>query len=465
MNLPRSGRQAARRVGDVVGVALDAADQLAHGLGHVIEASSHVTQLVPRGQLDVRSEIAGGEPLAAVAQAANAGHHRQVGAHREIADHCQYHQQHGEVAEQHLPRVVDALLQQLVQARQQHVVHLRVADADRFGGHVEELRRRGAAEIATHHHALHHPVDRFAALTQGRHRAVELRLQLRSLGDDLFHAAFHLHRGRTDLLGHDDQRRALLIADFAPGEHGRRTAAQTAQAFDEKRQAVDRGGHEVIGLRLRIESQAVSIGEQRLEIQQLADQCGMRLIALRLRPTLHAALDLVPAAADVLPFAHGALVIGQGAVHFRDGRIDAGLQGGSAIGHGHIAAQQHRRYAAMLLGQLDELGQRPRQGGRHQLVLGTLDGAVELTGDGPHQAGEGEKHQQADQSELARIVETVHQQFSWGKQEFHRAFLNDARCCRGRSTSWRPDAGRRLARDQIDMRCAAQNTDPTRRSP
>jgi len=124
----------------MVGVALDAADQRAHGAGHVVETAGHVTQLVACRQLDCGGEIAGGEAFAALAQAADAGHYRQVGAHRQVADHRQHHQQHGEVAVQHLPGVIDALLQQLIQVRQQHVVHLRVGNADRLGGHVEELR-------------------------------------------------------------------------------------------------------------------------------------------------------------------------------------------------------------------------------------------------------------------------------------------------------------------------------------
>ncbi len=111
MNLPRGSRQAARRVGDVVGVALDAADQLAHGLSHGVEAAGDEAQLVTRGQVDMGCQIASSKPLAAITQATNAGHHRQVGTHREIADNGQYHQQHCEVAMQHLSGVVDALLQ------------------------------------------------------------------------------------------------------------------------------------------------------------------------------------------------------------------------------------------------------------------------------------------------------------------------------------------------------------------
>ncbi len=140
MNLPRGGRQAARRVGDVIGIVLDAADQPAHGLGHVVEAAGHVAQFIACSQVDVCREIPCGESFTAFAQTADAGHYRQVGAHRQVADHRQHHQQHGEVAVQHLPGVIDALLQQLIQVRQQHVVHLRVGNADRLGGHVEELR-------------------------------------------------------------------------------------------------------------------------------------------------------------------------------------------------------------------------------------------------------------------------------------------------------------------------------------
>ncbi len=118
----------------------------------------------------------------------------------------------------------------------------------------------------------------------------------------------------------------------------------------------------------------------------------MRLIALRLRPALHAPLDLVPAAADVLPFAHGALVIGQHAVHLGHRRINIRLQRAATIRHGVIAAQQHRRHTAVLLGKLDQLGQRPRQRSGYQFILGALDGAVELAGYGPHQAGEREEN-------------------------------------------------------------------------
>jgi len=181
-------------------------------------------------------------------------------------------------------------------------------------------------------------------------------LQLRTLSDDLLHAAFHLHRGRADFLGDDDQRGTLLVADRALGQHRRGAAAQAAEPLDQKRQAADRRGHQVVGLRLRIEGQAVGVRQQRLEVQQLADQRGVRLVALCLRPALYVPLDLVPAATDVLPFAHAALVVGQHTVQLRRRAIDIGLQRASAIGHAQVTAQQHRRHAAVLLGQFHQFG-------------------------------------------------------------------------------------------------------------
>ncbi len=267
MDLPRGGNQAARRVGDMVGVVLDAADQPAHGVGHVVEAAGDEAQLVARSQIDMGCQIASGEPLAADAQAADAGHHRQIGTHREIADHRQHHQQHGQVAEQHLSGVFDTLFEQAVQAWQQHVAHLRIADADRLGGDVEELRRRGAAEVSTHHHVLHHRIDHLATFAHGGDGAAQRRLEFRPLGNHLVDTALHVLGRRLDLLGQHNQRSALRLAHLAPGQYRRRTTAQAAQPLDQKRHAANRGGHQVIGLRLGIEGQAVGVRHLGLEVQ------------------------------------------------------------------------------------------------------------------------------------------------------------------------------------------------------
>ncbi|MCX4195133.1 hypothetical protein OMR07_05725 [Methylobacterium organophilum] len=131
------------------------------------------------------------------------------------------------------------------------------------------------------------------------------------------------------------------------------------------------------------------------------------------------ALDLLPAAADVLPLAQRALVFGERPLHFRHGSRDAGLQRIATPSRGGVAAQQHRRDAAVLLGQLDQAGQWSCQRGRHQLAFRTLDGAIQLTGDGQHQAGEGKKHKQADHTELDWITEPIHQQLGRREDEFH----------------------------------------------
>ena len=73
----------------------------------------------------------------------------------------------------------------------------------------------------------------------------------------------------------------------------------------------------------------------------------------------------------------------------------------------------------MLLGQLNHLGQRAGQRGRHQFVARALDGFLQLTGQGPHQAGEGQQYQSTDQAKLAGIVEPVHQRGGGYKEGFH----------------------------------------------
>ncbi len=201
----------------------------------------------------------------------------------------------------------------------------------------------------------------------------------------------------------------------------------------------------------------------------MGDQRGVRVIALRLGPALHGPLDAIPVSTDRLPLARVALVLSQCLTHLHQGGIDTGLQGGAPIRHVRVAAEQHGGHAAMLLGQLNQARQGARQRCGDQLALRSLDGAVELAGEGQHQAGEGKEDQQPQHTELDRIAEPVHQQFGGGKQQFHGTCPD---------VTWHSTAPfdvvalrtRRLAKARLRVateraEVAAQNTEPTERSP
>src|SRR5690606_21135846 len=115
--------------------------------------------------------------------------------------------------------------------RQQHFVHLSVAEFDRFGGHAEELVVRGGAEITALDDALHHLADSLAALVQRPDRLAQLRAQLRTHPHDLLDAVLDAAEPRTDLVAQYDQRRTLRIVHPALRQHGRGAGAQAPDSL------------------------------------------------------------------------------------------------------------------------------------------------------------------------------------------------------------------------------------------
>ncbi len=212
------------------------------------------------------------------------------------------------------------------------------------------------------------------------------------------------------------QLRILIFGDRLFGQHDGTVGTQLAKVFERVRHPVNGGVDQVEGGQLRVQDQAIRVGDRHFERRDLPDQKRVRGEVLLRCPFESMVAQPVPVLLDVAKRLARCQATRQHEGERMQCARQLGLLGGAPFAQRRVAAQQCRRQSAVQLQGLHGSRQRLDQCQALQLSSRRLDHAAQVDEQAINHHRNGEQGHQPQQRKFLAVAHAVQQRNGRGEE-------------------------------------------------